>query len=95
MVERATVKPGLRKRVATKKRAIVQVFHRGQTLYQLERVRCGNARCKRCKIKLGGHGPYWYAYRWVVRSQKGKARLVSTYVGKQLTFLKGDGGRLR
>jgi hypothetical protein len=42
-------------------------------------VRCGNARCKRCK-RRATHGPYWYAYRWSQAAQ----RLVSRYIGKEL-----------
>jgi hypothetical protein len=44
--------------------------------YRLERVRCGN---KRCKCHSGNpHGPYWYAY-WM---EGGRTR--SQYIGKKL-----------
>ncbi len=45
--------------------------------YRQEYVRCGKARCKRCR-EGHGHGPYWYAY-W---SEGGRTR--SRYVGKTL-----------
>jgi len=46
--------------------------------YQLERVKCGKARC-RCALGLG-HGPYWYHY--FVRNGKKRSR----YVGKTLNI---------
>jgi hypothetical protein len=58
-------------------RAVDDSFSRGAITYQLERVRCGKRRCKRCK---GGpaHGPYWYAYWW------GKRGTATKYIGKTL-----------
>lgn len=44
---------------------------------QRELVRCGKAKCKRCR-RRATHGPYWYRYT----SKAG--RMVSTYVGKEL-----------
>jgi hypothetical protein len=29
---------------------------------RLERVRCGQKRCRKCSGEGLGHGPYWYAY---------------------------------
>jgi hypothetical protein len=45
--------------------------------YRLQRVRCGN---KKCRCANGGslHGPYWYAY-WTE-----EGRLKSQYIGKKL-----------
>ena len=46
---------------------------------QLEMVRCGKARCKRC-AEGAGHGPYWYLYRPNPKT----GRQTSEYVGKAL-----------
>jgi hypothetical protein len=42
---------------------------------RLERVKCGKARCKKCK-EGEGHGPYWYLY------YRRSGKLTSRYVGK-------------
>lgn len=64
--------------VGSKGREVVEARHRGDLLYQLERVRCGKVGCK-CAGENGQlHGPYWYAY-W-----RDDGRLKSRYVGKQL-----------
>jgi hypothetical protein len=46
--------------------------------YQLELIACGKEKCKCNRGAL--HGPYWYEYRWSVRSRP--KRLVSRYIGK-------------
>jgi len=49
--------------------------------YQLERVRCGKERCRKCP-----HGPYWYAYY-----RKGfGGKVVSKYIGKNFKRLDVD-----
>ncbi len=40
---------------------VVDTARLGAVRYQLERVRCGKAACRRC-AGGGAHGPYWYAY---------------------------------
>jgi hypothetical protein len=45
---------------------------------RLERVRCGQKRCRKCSGEGLGHGPYWYAYF----HKDGK--LKSRYLGKTL-----------
>lgn len=65
------------KRVARARGEVVDVFSTAGVTYQLERVRCGKAKCLRCK-KGPAHGPYWYGYFW----SKGRTR--SKYVGKNL-----------
>ncbi len=46
---------------------------------RLERVRCGQKRCRKCSGEGPGHGPYWYAYFY---DEAGKMR--SRYLGKTL-----------
>lgn len=46
--------------------------------YQLEYVKCGKERCKKCKKDGPGHGPYFYAY-W----REGD-KVKKKYIGKQL-----------
>ncbi len=43
-------------------RRVMETVRVGATRYQLETVRCGKQRCRRCAAGEG-HGPYWYAYR--------------------------------
>ena len=57
--------------------AVEQAFSSGSVTYQLERVKCGKKKCKRCG-RGPAHGPYWYAY-W-----KAKGRTRTKYVGKVL-----------
>ena len=45
---------------------------------RLERVRCGQKRCRKCSVEGPGHGPYWYAYFY----EEGKMK--SRYLGKTL-----------
>lgn len=77
--ERCTVKK------PKSKRSRVVLESRGETegLYQLELVRCGNERCKRCK-RRATHGPYWYLYQWQPGRRVNTGRLRSIYVGKEL-----------
>lgn len=66
-----------RERVVEQQIAGLEVIDGAAVVYQLERVRCGKPRCKRCSTSVG-HGPYWYAY-W-----RAKKRTSSIYIGKQL-----------
>jgi hypothetical protein len=66
--ELATREPPPSRHVVEEKQA------RAGTL-RLERVKCGKARCKKCK-EGEGHGPYWYLYY----RRSGKLR--SHYIGK-------------
>lgn len=59
-------------------REVVERQRIGKATYQLELVRCGKERCKKCKLGPS-HGPYWYGY------QKKGGKLRSWYVGKDLT----------
>ena len=56
----------------------LEIIEGNAVAFQLERVRCGKAKCRVCRAAGGGHGPYWYAY-W---RQRGGTR--SLYIGKQL-----------
>ncbi|MCG3207800.1 MAG: hypothetical protein FOGNACKC_01400 [Anaerolineae bacterium] len=60
-------------------REVVAVKQVGSVSYQLERVKCGKATCRKCP-----HGPYWYAY-----FRRGK-RLVSKYIGKDFKLIAPD-----
>ena len=48
--------------MSSSNRRVMQTVAVGATRYQLETVRCGKQRCRRCAAGEG-HGPYWYAYR--------------------------------
>jgi hypothetical protein len=48
--------------MSSSNRRVMETVRVGATRYQLERVRCGKERCRRCGSG-DGHGPYWYAYR--------------------------------
>lgn len=65
-------------------RTVVELVSIGDgTVFQRELVKCGKAKCKKCR-KRPAHGPYWYAYQW----REGKT--VSRYVGKIAPWEKGD-----
>lgn len=49
----------------------------GSVTLQQEFVKCGKAKCGRCR-NGPVHGPYWYGYRRV------GARIRSAYVGKKI-----------
>lgn len=47
--------------------------------YELEKVRCNNPRCRRCRSSTKApHGPYWYA-RW---RELVSGRLRKRYIGR-------------
>ena len=48
--------------MSSSNRRVMQTVAVGAIRYQLETVRCGKQRCRRCAAGEG-HGPYWYAYR--------------------------------
>ena len=64
-------------------RIVVDAKHRENVVYQLELVKCGTARCRRCR-RRPAHGPYWYSYQWSIR----KHGTVSKYIGKKLPWEK-------
>lgn len=62
-------------------REVVEQRQDNGVTYQLERVKCGKASCRKCP-----HGPYWYAYY-----RKGfGGKVVSKYVGKEFKRLNLD-----
>ena len=59
--------------------AIVKTLAVEGVTYQLKRISCGKARCRKgCAQGTPSHGPYWYAISWA--GGKTKQR----YVGKEL-----------
>ncbi len=65
-----------------KRRAPVELNERAT--YRQLFIRCGNARCGRCKVRAT-HGPYWYA-EWAAAPSApgGVVRKRTRYVGKRL-----------
>jgi hypothetical protein len=63
-------------------RVVVESRSEREGCYQRELVKCGKARCKRCKRKPT-HGPYWYLYQWLPGKHGARGRLRSTYIGKE------------
>lgn len=55
--------------------------------YQQEYVKCGKARCKKCREGVG-HGPYWYGYY----REGGKTKKI--YIGKELPKQPGESQEL-
>lgn len=76
----------MKRRTIVEARAIpvpVSVAATGGITVQRELVRCGKAKCRRCR-KRPTHGPYWYAYIWRPTKNGVGGRLVSRYIGKEL-----------
>jgi len=71
----AELPPDLAAPAPTSSREVVERRWTPRVCYQLERVRCGKERCRKCSQGTG-HGPYWYSYQWIEGRQK------STYHGK-------------
>ena len=67
----------------SKSRLVVEVRSEPEGVYQLERVKCGKAKCNRCRVRPA-HGPYWYLYQWQPATRTREGRLRSTYIGKEL-----------
>lgn len=59
---------------------MVEVKHAASGLYQLELVKCGKPKCRRCRHRPA-HGPYWYRYK------RSGGRLISVYIGKKAPVL--------
>lgn len=64
-------------------RIVVEVRSESEGVYQRELVKCGKAKCGRCRRKPA-HGPYWYLYQWQPSTRTREGRLRSVYVGKEL-----------
>lgn len=64
-------------------RIVVESRAEREGTYQLELVKCGKEKCRRCR-RAPAHGPYWYFYQWQpgTKAKRAGGRLRSTYIGK-------------
>lgn len=64
-------------------RVVLESRSETEGTYQRELIKCGNARCRRCK-RAPVHGPYWYLYQWQPSRRVNSGRLRSIYIGREL-----------